>query len=429
MNFEEAVRNLDARQPESMPEPSLDRIRAVAELLDHPEVTYPSIHITGTNGKTTTARLVTALACGHGLTAGTFTSPHLESLTERISMCGRPITQSEFAQEYEHLLPFLEQIDSHSTPRVTYFETLAALAYVWFADKPVRLGVFEVGLGGTWDATNLVRGDVAVLCPIGLDHPQLGSTVEDVAREKSGIIKEGRAAVVRQQRPEAMAVIEKRCAEVGAILLAEGEAFSLRDRTQGVGGQAIAIRGVHGAYDNVFLPLFGEQAARNAATAVVAIEALLGRTLDDRAVKAAMEGVTSPGRVEVVARRPLVVLDGAHNPDAAAALAAAMREAFTWDTLHLVIGMFGDKDVETVAGILAPLADRAYACVTSSARAAPAERVASALTKAGTSNVVTFDSVASAVEAAREAADEDDLILVTGSFYTVADARPLFLGA
>ncbi len=400
------------------------------DLLDHPERTYPSIQITGTNGKTTTARMVTALACAHGLSTGTFISPHLQSVTERVSVCGAPISDQEFAEEYGHLLPFLERVDAGSTLRVTYFETLTALAFLWFADKPIGLGVFEVGLGGTWDATNLARGDVAVLCPIGLDHVKhLGSTVAQIAGEKSGIVKEGRPAVVREQRPEAMEVIAKRAAEVGATMLVEGDAYALTRREPGVGGQVLRVRGVHAAYDDLFLPLFGEQAARNAAAAIVALETLLDRVLDDRATRRALRGATSPGRVEVVASHPTVVLDGAHNPDAAASLADTLREAFHWDRLHLVIGMFEDKDVEAVGAILAPLADAAYVCMNSSIRAASLERVSSAMLAGGAPHPETFDDVASAVAAARAAAGERDLILITGSFYTVADARPLLVGA
>jgi dihydrofolate synthase/folylpolyglutamate synthase len=412
-----------------MPEPTLDRIAELVSLLDHPELTYPSVQVTGTNGKTTTARMVTAIACGHGLTTGTFVSPHVASLTERISLCGVPITEEEFAEEYEHLLPYLERVDPHGL-RVTYFETLTALAYLYLADKPVALGVFEVGMGGTWDATNLVAGDVAVLCPIGEDHlAQLGPTVADVAGEKAGIIKSGKIAIVREQRPEAMAVIERRAADVGATLLVEGDAFDLAARVPAFGGQSTSIRGLHGTYEDAFLPLFGEPAARNAAASVAACEALLGRALNDGALRAALDAVRSPGRVEVVGRRPLVVLDGAHNLDAAEALVTTLREAFQWDRCHLVVGMFQDKDVEGVARILAPLADDAFVAPNASPRSAPAERVAEALHATGVDPVGRFGSVEAAVAAARAVAGQDDLILVTGSFYTVADARPLFVGA
>jgi dihydrofolate synthase/folylpolyglutamate synthase len=420
------LHDLDSRQPEVMPGPSLDRIRRLAELLDHPELTYPSIHVTGTNGKTTTARLVSALACAHGISTGTYISPHLASVAERVSVCGVDMTEEEFAEEYERLFPYLERVDAFAG-RLTYFETLTALAYLWFADKPVGLGVFEVGMGGTWDATNLIRGEVAVLCRIGLDHTAiLGSTVEEIATEKAGIIKKGRVAVVRAQLPGAMAVIEERAADVGATLLVEGVAFGLASRTQGVGGQSLTLRGLHATYDDAFLPLFGEQTARNAAASVAAMEALLDRALDEDALRRALAAVSSPGRLEVVSRHPLTVLDGAHNLDAAGALADTLKEAFRWNRLHMIVAMFGDKNVEGFARVIAPLADRAYASRSSSPRAAPAGRVAEALTAAGMERVETFDTIRDAVSAARAAAAEGDLILVTGSLYTVADARPLF---
>jgi dihydrofolate synthase/folylpolyglutamate synthase len=409
-----------------MPGPSLDRIRAVAELLDHPERTYPSIQVTGTNGKTTTARAVGALACGHGLTAGVFTSPHIRSLTERMAVCDEPMTEDEFGEEYERLLPYLQRVDTSVGP-VTYFETLTALAFLWFADKPVALGVFEVGMGGTWDATNLVTGDVAILCPVGLDHVGiLGSTVAEIAGEKAGIVKEGRVAVVREQAPEALEVIERRAKEVGAHMLLEHREWGLSRRTQAVGGQLIAVSAIHAEYEDYFLPLFGEEMARNAAASIVAVEALLGRALDEGAVRAALSGLSAPGRLEVAGHQPLVLLDGAHNPDAAAALARTLGE-FTWERLHLVVGAFADKDVEAILRPLVPLAYRVYPCRSSSPRAAPVERVAAAAPAAGGAAVEEHATVADAVAAARAAATEGDLILVTGSFYTVADARPLFV--
>jgi dihydrofolate synthase / folylpolyglutamate synthase len=426
VRYAEALRDLDGRQPESMPGPSLDRIRALAELLDHPELTYPSIQVTGTNGKTTTARAAAALACAQGLAAGTFISPHVRSVTERISVCGQDISEEEFADEYTRLLPYLERVDAAVGP-VTYFETLAGLAFLWMADKPVGLGVFEVGMGGTWDATNLVSGDVAVLCPIGLDHVGiLGSTVAEIAKEKAGIVKEGRVAVVREQRPEALAVIEHRAGEVGARILMEDRDFGLAVRARAVGGQVLTVSGVHGEYEEFFVPVFGEAMARNAAAAVVACEVLLDRALDEGAVRAALESLTSPGRLEVVGRAPLVILDGAHNADAAAALAETLGE-FGWERLHLVIGVFGDKDVDAVLRPLVPLASVVYACRSSSPRAADPDRVAAAAASLGAAAVEEHDTVASAVEAARAGAGDKDLILVTGSFYTVADARPLFV--
>jgi dihydrofolate synthase / folylpolyglutamate synthase len=420
VRFDKALAELDGRQPDRMV-PDLARITAVAELLDEPQLTYPTIHVTGTNGKTTTARLIADLACEHGLTAGLYTSPHLHSVTERISVCGEAISETEFAEEYDRLLPYFLLVDAKGE-RVTYFEALTALAFVWFSDKPVSLGVFEVGMGGSWDATNVVAGDVAVICPIAVDHPELGSTVEQIAAEKAGVVKSGKVAVCREQLPEAFRVIEDRCEAVEARLLYEGPDFSLSDRRRSVGGQVIAVRGLFDKYEDVPLGLFGEHAARNAAAAIVAVESFLERALTPDAVRSALSAVSSPGRLEVVARRPTIVVDGAHNPAGAEALASAMSEAFGWSRLHLVVAISTNKDVDGIVAALAPLADRSYAARNSSARSTDEERVARPLAGAGIP-VEAFGSVSEALQAARDSAGVDDLILVTGSLYTVADAR------
>ncbi|MGH2724922.1 MAG: bifunctional folylpolyglutamate synthase/dihydrofolate synthase [Actinomycetota bacterium] len=422
--YRDAVADLDGRQPARMV-PDLDRISALCDLLDHPELTYPTVHVTGTNGKTSTARVAARILCGHGLAAGLYTSPHLHSVTERLALCEEAISQDEFAEGYEHLRPYLQEVDGRGE-RVTYFEALTALAYLWFADKPVDAAVFEVGMGGRWDATNLVRGEVAVLCPIGLDHPELGETVEEVAGEKAGIIKPEATAVVQQQRPEAMAVIEARAKGVGATVTLEDRDFGVEARDLAVGGQRLRIRGLHETYEELLLPLHGEHQACNAAAAVAASEALLGRALSADVLREALAGATSPGRMEVVTRHPLVVLDGAHNPDGAAALAEALAESFVWRRLHLVIGVLGGKDLRAIVDALAPRSDVAYACASTSPRALPAEEVAAACERAGVPATV-HGSVARAVSAARAAAAEDDLILVSGSLYTVADARSLTL--
>src|SRR5687768_1982589 len=404
-----------------MPKPDLERIRALADLLDDPQLRYPTIHVTGTNGKTTTARLIARIACAQGLATGLFTSPHLETVRERLQLCEETISEREFGEEYDHLLPYLRTVDE-GVGRVSYFEALVALAFLWFADKPADLGVFEVGMGGTWDATNLVAGQVAVLCPVALDHPELGATPAEVATEKSGIVKTGTVAVVREQPPGALAVIEARCEEVGARLLLEDRDWGLEIRTPAVGGQALTVRGIHATYEHLLLPLFGEFAARNAAAAVVAVEALIEHGLDHDALRGALARATSPGRLEVAGRRPLILLDGAHNPGAAEALATALPESFTWKRLHLVLAVFSNKDVDGIVANLAPLADVAYAATTTSVRARPAGEIARALAAQGVS-AKTFDGVEDALAAAREAADDGDLILVTGSLYTVAAAR------
>jgi dihydrofolate synthase / folylpolyglutamate synthase len=425
VRFADAMAELQGRQPEHLPEPDLERIRALATLLADPQLTYPTIHVTGTNGKTTTARLAAAIGCAHGLTTGLFTSPHLASVTERFEICGDPMAEEAFGDEFEHLLAYLRTVDER-VGRVTYFEALTALAYLSFADAPVALGVFEVGMGGTWDATNLVSGDVAVLCPIGLDHPQLGSTIAEVTGEKAGIIKQGKVAVVREQEDEALEVIRQRCEEQIATLLLEGRDWELADLTPAVGGQAIAIRGLHATYDDILLPIYGEHAAHNAAAAVVAVEALLERPLDRDAVRLALGAATSPGRLEVAARRPLVILDGAHNPAAARALAEALPDTFTWDRLHLLMGVFADKDLDGIVGPLAPLADAGYAAAVESVRARPPHEVADAMI-AHDIPTETFTTVRDALDAAASAASDGDLILVTGSLYTVADARRALL--
>ncbi|HZA27463.1 MAG TPA: folylpolyglutamate synthase/dihydrofolate synthase family protein [Actinomycetota bacterium] len=424
MRFEEALTDLEGRQPERMV-PDLDRIRAVADLVDHPELTYRTIHITGTNGKTTTARLSARILCAQGVTAGLYTSPHLGSVTERLGLCDESISEQEFADAYAHLLPYLEEIDRRGE-RVTYFEALTALAYLWFADKPVEAGVFEVGMGGTWDATNLIRSEVAVLCRIGLDHPELGSTVAEVATEKAGILKSGTVALVAEQRPEALAVIEARAAEVGAEVRMEGRDFAVDDRQVAVGGQVLTVRGLHAKYPDLFVPLHGRHQAQNTAIAVAACEALLERPLTGARLRTALAEATSPGRLEVVSRRPLIVLDGAHNPDGAVALAHALGEEFVWHRLHVVVGVLETKDVDGIVEALAPRVDAAYACTNSHPKSLPAEPVAASCEKNGLP-VRTFDSVGLALDAAVAAASDHDLILVTGSLYTVADVRPRYV--
>ena len=421
MRFEEALAELDGRQPERMV-PDLERITALAKLLGDPQLTSPTIHVTGTNGKTTTSRLITAIACAHGLSTGLYTSPHLESVTERISVCGDPISEGDFAETYDHLLPYLLTVDKESDEQVTYFETLTALGFLYFADRPVQAGVFEVGMGGRWDATNLVAGDVAVITPISLDHRELGDTVEEIATEKADIIKPGKVAVVREQLPSVQAIVEKRAEDVEASLLLEGRDFSLADRKLALGGQAIRVESMRDAYDDLFIPLFGEHAARNAAAALAAMEAFLDRPLNPDRVRDGLRTAVSPGRLEVLSRRPLLVLDGAHNPAGAQALASSFPEAFTARRLYVIVGVSADKDVAGIARALRPLDGAFIATRYEGARAADPEVLAAALRDAGADATVAT-SLLEAIEDARANADESDAILVTGSLYTVAEAR------
>jgi dihydrofolate synthase / folylpolyglutamate synthase len=423
MGFEEAVARLDRRQPEHMPEPSLDRIRAITELLDDPQLTYPTIHVTGTNGKTTIAHAAVAAACAHGVTTGRYTSPHLVTVRERISLCEDPISEEEFAEEWEHLEPVLEVVDAKGMGETTYFEVVTALAFLWFADKPVGLGVFEVGMGGSWDATNLIAGDVAVIGEVSLDHPELGSTVREVATEKAGIIKEGKSVVVRRQPDDdAMAVIEDRVREVGAAVLLEGRDWEAEGRVPAVGGQSFRIRGAHGTYEDLFVPMFGEHAVRNTAAGAVAFESLLGHGLNEEALRSALASLRIPGRLEVAGRSPTILLDGAHNPAGAEALARSLGEAFVAERLHVVLAVSSNKDLDGVIAPLVPITDAWYPARNESTRSFPVEHVAERIAAAG-GRVADLGTVAEMLAAARDAAAEEDLILVTGSLYTVADAR------
>ncbi len=425
MRFPEALAALDARVPERMV-PDLDRMRALSDLLGQPQLSYPSLHVTGTNGKTTTAAVCTQLLRAAGLAIGTYTSPHLVSVTERILFSGEPISEHEFADTYAYLEPFFEIVDARGE-RVTWFEALTMLAQVWFAERSVAAGVFEVGMGGTWDATNLIDARVAMLCEIALDHPELGSTPVEIAGEKAGIIKPDSIALTAEQEPDVLSVLERRAADVGAELRVWGNEFVLEERLVAMGGQRLRIRVRESRYEDVFLPLYGEALARDATLALAGVSAFLGdRELDDDLVAEAMTRVRSPGRLEVVSRAPLIVLDGAHNPAAAVAAAAGVGESFTFERLILVVSVLADKDVAGVLRPFVPPSSLVIATQNASPRAAPAERIAAEARALG-GDVHVVASVAGALAFAREHASAGDCILVTGSLYTVGEARTTLL--
>ena len=405
MDYREAVDALYARMPGKLG-PSLERVEHLAELLDHPERTAPAVHITGTNGKTTSARMVTSLLAAFGLGAGLYTSPHLQDVRERLALANRVITREELAETWSYLQPYLAEVDRAHDQPVTFFEALTMLAFTWFAELPVDAQVIEVGMGGRWDATNLVHGDVAVVNRVGVDHPELGATPAEVAVEKAGIIKPGAVVVSQAQDDDVLAVLADRAAEVGARLLLEGRDFACERRRTAVGGQILDLRTPSGVVDEVFLPLHGRHQADNAAVALTATQAFLGdRALDDGAIRAGFAAVTSPGRLEVVSRQPLVLLDGAHNPDGARALAAALLEEFVVDRRTLVVACLADKDLRGILQALAPAAGRLVVTANHSPRAA------------------------SAVREAIDAAGESEAVVVTGSLYTAGEARDLLLGA
>jgi dihydrofolate synthase/folylpolyglutamate synthase len=426
VDYAQAIKALEDRVPTRMV-PDLDRMRALSELLNHPQRNYPSIHITGTNGKTTTAIVATELLRALGLGVGTYTSPHLHTVRERIAFDGEPISEEEFAETYEYLEPFLELVDAMGE-RVTYFEALTMLAEVWFAERAVDVAVVEVGMGGEWDATNLIDARVAVVTEVAIDHPELGATPVEVAREKAGIIKEGALCITAERAPEVIAVIAERCKSVGASLRTDGDHFALEDRVLALGGQSLDLRVGESRYAEVLVPMFGERMATDALLGLVAVSAFHGdRGLDDDVVRQGFAGVRVPGRIEVLRRHPLMIVDGAHNPDAASALCEAVAESFHWQRLVVVLGMLADKDVAGVAAIVAPMADLVIATSPPSPRAASAEQVARQSAKLGI-ETLTAATVRGAVAQAMEQAAEQDCILVTGSFYTVAEARAAVLG-
>ena len=424
-DYDDVVAALFARQPNRMV-PDLDRITTLAELLGRPDRTYPSVQITGTNGKTTTALMVTSLLAALGLNPGTYTSPHLQDVRERLRIAGEPIARDAFVETLAYLGPFLQEVDERSPEPVTFFEVLTAMAFVHYADAPVYVGVFEVGMGGRWDATNLVDGQVAVLTGVGMDHPELGSTVEAVAREKSGIIKPGAAVVSAEQPASVAAVIAAAAEEAGGRFVMAGRDFGVVERRLAVGGQDLRLRGVTGEVGDVYLPLHGVHQAFNAACALAAVEGFLGFAggLDPDVIREGFAAVRSPGRLEVVRRRDAapVILDGAHNPAGAKTLAQALRDEFAHRHRVFVLGVLGDKDVEAIVAELLPVADHVVVTEPPSSRAAGSDRLAKAVRAAGRV-VEVADDIGDALERATGVAGEEDAVVVTGSLYTVGAAR------
>ena len=443
MDYQDAVDALYARMPTRMG-PSLDRITRLAELLDHPERTAPAVHLTGTNGKTSTARMVASLLAAFGVGAGVYTSPHLQDVRERVALATRPISTEEFAETWAYLEPFLAEVDRASDQPVTFYEALTILAFTWFAELPVDAQVVEVGMGGTWDATNLVHGDVAVVNRVGLDHPELGDTPAAVAAEKAGIIKRG-ATVVSQAQDDDVARSHRRPGRrQDARLLVEGPDFGVERRQLAIGGQLLDLRTPGGVVTDVLVPLHGRHQADNAAGALVAVEAFLGahegawgpgtdapasarRGLDPDTVRAGFASVTSPGRLEVVSRQPLVLLDGAHNPAGARALAEALLSEFVVDRRTAggrVPGRQGRPRDPGRAGPGHRPADRDH-------QPEPAGRPGRAAAQGGRGPRAGRRGRPRRGHRRPGAIDdaaESEAVVVTGSLYTVGEARDLLMG-
>ncbi|MFE6689903.1 bifunctional folylpolyglutamate synthase/dihydrofolate synthase [Streptomyces sp. NPDC057743] len=431
---------LAGRWGETQLDPSIERIAALMDVLGSPQRAYPSIHITGTNGKTSTARMIEALLGGFELRTGRYTSPHVQSVTERISLDGAPISAERFIETYRDIAPYIEMIDGQQEYRLSFFEVLTAMAYAAFADAPVDVAVVEVGMGGTWDATNVIDADVAVITPISLDHTdRLGETPEQIAGEKSGIIKKDATVVLAQQPVDAASVMLKRAVEVDATVAREGMEFGVLSREVAVGGQMLTLRGLGGEYPEIFLPLHGAHQAHNAAVALAAVEAFFGvgaghaRTLDLDIIRSAFASVSSPGRMEVVRSSPTVVLDAAHNPSGARAAAETVSEAFGFSRLIGVVGTSGDKDVRGVLEAFEPIFAEIVVTRNSSQRAMdPDELAAIAVEVFGAERVQVEPRLDDALEAAITLAEEEGEfsgagVLVTGSVITVGEAR-LLLG-
>ena len=425
-----------ARWPETRIAPTLERIAALTDILGSPQLTYPTIHVGGTNGKTSTSRMIDSLLFEMGLRTGRFTSPHLESYLERISINGEPINAAELIFSYNDISPYLDLMDSKFENPISFFEAITALAFAAFAEHPIDVGVIEVGMGGEWDATNVVQAGVSVITPIGFDHMEyLGNTLTEIAKTKSGILKPGGFGVLAQQEPEAAIELLRKAAEVGIDVAREGVEYSLASRAVAVGGQLISINGLNESFEDIFLPLHGKHQAANAATALVAVEAFFGDTaLDHDAVRAGFAAATSPGRCEVVHRDPTILLDAAHNPHGAKALAETIENEFTFDEVIGVVASFGDKDVRGILLALEPIMNEIIVTSNSSPRAMKLSDLEKlAIEIFGKDRVTAIESLAAAIDQAikdakRPLSDDSVGVLITGSVITVGESRAIING-
>ena len=444
---------LDKRWPETKIEPSTARISALMDLLGSPQKAYPSIHVAGTNGKTSVTRMIDALLTAFHRRTGRTTSPHLQMATERISIDGRPVSPRTYVDTYNEIAPFVEMIDAQSEaaggPRMSKFEVVTAMAFAAFAEAPVEVAVIETGLGGRWDATNVVDGEIAVITPIGLDHVEfLGDDLSTIAGEKAGIFKKApellvprdTVAILAKQEPEVSEVLLRAAVQADAAVARAGSEFTVLGRQIAVGGQQLELQGLGGVYTDIFLPLHGEHQAHNASLALAAVEAFFGagpdRQLDQDTVREAFATVVNPGRLERVRNAPTVFLDAAHNPHGAAALAAALTDEFDFRKLVGVVSVMADKDVGAILEALEPVFDDIVVTHNGSGRAMDVDALADiAVAKFGDERVVVAstlpDALETAIGLAEEVAEPGEAVsgagvVVTGSVVTVGAARTLF---
>ncbi len=436
---DEVYRAILSRAPEHEIDPTLDRVREVCSLMGDPQLAYRVVHVTGTNGKTSTARMTERLLREHGLRTGRFTSPHLTRVTERIAIDGEPISDGRFVEVWQDVAPYVHLVDQRSLesggPRLSFFEVFTVMAFAAFADAPVDVAVVEVGMGGRWDATNVVHSQVQVIGPVAIDHERyLGHTLTEIAGEKAGIVEDGGTVVVATQDDDVEGVILAEAAIKGARVVREDVDVAVVERAVAVGGQLMTLRGLGGVYTDIYLPLHGEHQAHNALLALVATEVLVtgGAALSAEVVEAAFADAESPGRLEVVRSSPTIVVDGAHNPHGMAALVGALDEAFAFERLVGVFAVLADKDPEAMLGLLEPVLAEIVVTRASTSRAMDVDELAETAQEVFGSDRVhraerLDNAIALAVERAESEMERGTGVLVTGSLYLVAEAR-LLLG-
>lgn len=423
------------RWPETRSAPTLERIATLADYLGSPELSYPTIHIAGTNGKTTTTRLIDSLCFELGMRTGRFTSPHLESFLERIAINGQSITPEFMIATYNDLAPYLDLVDSKMASKLSFFESMCALAFVAFAEFPVDIGLFECGMGGEWDSTNVIRGAVSVITPIGFDHMEyLGDTLEKIAQTKSGIIEDDSLVVLAEQESEVASVLMRACARADATPIRAGIEFGIKSRALALGGQMLTISGVYGQYEDLYLPLYGQHQASNAATALAAVEVFAGESkLDEEVVRQAFAKATSPGRCEIVGRNPTIIVDAAHNPHGAESLRKTISEEFDFSAVIGVIAPMGYKDVNGILEALEPALDRVIVSRNTSHRAADVDELRSqAMEIFGSARVYASQDLEQGITQAIDMAktsnalnDSNTAVLIAGSVVSAGEARAM----
>lgn len=421
--------------------PTMHRIETLLNALDNPEQQIPAVHITGTNGKTSTARITASILSATGLAVGSYTSPHLEHICERIALNGEPISEETFGDTFEHIRPYLELVESRLDEKLSYFELATAMFFLWAAEAPVDAAVIEVGLGGQWDATNVVKAPVSVVTNVGLDHTGLlGNVPTVIAKEKAGIIKRDGAAVTGERLPDVLSILDEAAGEVGSPLLALGRDFHLTDNNIALGGRYLSVQTAGGAlglggereageeYSDLYLPLHGRHQGVNAAVALQAATLFLpAQSLSSEVVAEGFAATPGAGRLEVIKKAEAeasIVLDVAHNPGAMSVLVSSLAETFPFEQVCFVLGVLADKDLDGMVLEMARLNGSIVATQADSARSRPPEDIRLAAESSGLDCIVIGD-LAAALAYARGATSVGDLICVTGSHYVVGEARAL----